>query len=137
MACRRNQAVTVETDRPRLEYHAAGSEADSFPGSFLLQYLEEKQHMRIEPGVEQMIQTASDSGLSLASVTALRKKGEDHVDVFRASLSAGPPARIPSLYMGLADEVHRVLVKLGNCSQEQKVFLRNFVASSKKTATAF
>lgn len=127
----------METGRPRVYYHAARSETDPFPEPSLLDPLDEDQQMNIRTVVDQMIQPASYNDLYPDLVTRLRNMIQEHIDIFRLSFSASPPAGLPPLKIALNDDSRPVLVKLRNNSQEQKEFLRDFVSDLVRNGMAY
>ena len=101
MTARLNRQINDDTrpaaDRPKVNFHAARTKEDPFPDPSLLDPIDEDQHDDIRKAVEDMQKTAKDNGLADAYESNIKGILRDHMDIFRTSFSARPPAKLPLL----------------------------------------
>ena len=114
-------------NRPRVHYHTARTEREPFPNPSLLDSLDEDQHEDVRRMVGDMVTKAKKNGMPSAAAENLDRIVRGSMDVFRNSLSSGPPAKIRSLKIELTADAKPVKVRLRNYSQEQREFLSKFV----------
>jgi len=115
------------TDRPKVHYHQARHAEDPFPDPSLLDPIDNDQHDDIRKAVENIQTTAKKNGLADIYESNLRGILHAHLDIFRTSFSAGPPAKLPPLKIELMPDAKPVKVRLRKYSQAQKEFMRKFV----------
>ena len=70
----------------------------------MLDPIDENQHDDIRKAVEDMQKTAKDNSLADAYASNLKGILRDHMDIFRTSFSAGPPAKLPPLKIELTPD---------------------------------
>lgn len=116
-------------DHPRANYYMAQTEEDPFPDPSLLDPLDSEQHDDVLGAVHDMIERSKSNGLPDQYHDRLEKMVYSHLDVFRTGLSSGPAAKLPPLQIALTPDAKPVKVRLRNYSQEQREFLRTFVAT--------
>ena len=95
-------------NRPRINYHAARIDQDPFPDPSLLDLIDSDQHEAIEDAVDSMIEKAKQSGMGYTHLKQLQAILAENIDIFRVSLSAGPPADIRPLKIELAPQAKPV-----------------------------
>lgn len=59
-----------------------------------------------------MLKCAGENGMHDSDMDSLSMTVSDHVNIFRALLSAGPPAKVPSLNSELTQDAWRTRVRL-------------------------
>ena len=99
-----NDDTIPAADRPKVSFHAVRIEEDPFPDPSLLEPIDEYQQDDIRKSVEDMQKTAKDNGLADAYESNLKSILRDHIDIFRASFSVGPPAKLPPLKIELTPD---------------------------------
>lgn len=113
--------------RPRANYYRQRHESDLFLDPSLLDPIDLDQHNDIQSSIDAMLEKAFESGLPTHAHALLKKTVTDYMDIFRTSLSSGPPAKLPPLKISLTTDAEPVRVRLRNYSQDQRKFLSNFV----------
>ena len=78
--------------------------------------------------IEDQIKETDGDGLAKQKQEDIRSLVNNNLSIFCAAFSAGPPAGIKPFKMDLAPHGRPVRVKLRNYSQEQRQFLKKFVA---------
>lgn len=120
-----NQSDVLHT---HVNYYKIWNEEDPFPDMNLLDPLDQDQREQILSTVQDMIQTAIHIGLSDEYMPSLKIITSPHVNIFRVSFSAGPPAKIPPLKIDLTPNNFPVRFRLRRYPQGQKHFLLSMVS---------
>ena len=115
------------SNRPKVNYNTARNEEDPFPDPSLLDPIDADQHEDICKAVDNLEKTAREKGLADVYESNLKGILRDHMDIFRTSFSAGPPAKLPPLKIELMPNAKPVRVRLRKYSQGQRDFLSDFV----------
>jgi len=76
-------------------------------------------------------------GLSAKQTEKLQGIVDSNMDIFRISLSSGPPATLPPLKIELLPDARPVKIRLRNYNSDQKEFLTNFVADLVRNGMAY
>lgn len=113
--------------RPKVNYVTARTEEHPFPDPSLLDPIDTDQHDDICKAIEDIKENANQNGLPAVYESNLKGILRDHMVIFRTSFSAGPPAKLPPLKIELTPEAKPVKVRLRKYSQEQKIFMHDFV----------
>lgn len=124
-----SKSSNAPPNRPRVHYNSARNEEEPFPDPSLLDPVDADQHEEIKSVAETMVESAKKNGLSDERHNELKKTVLDHMDIFRCSFSAGPPAKLPPLKIDLTADAKPVKVRLRNYSADQRRFLGVFVKS--------
>ena len=126
----------LPSDRLRVSFNTARTDEDLIPDPSILDLVDTEKRGEIRTAVETMNNTASDNGLPPEHNKVLEEHVGTHIDMFRTSFSAGPPARIKPLRIALTPDARPVKVRLRNYSQEQRGFFKNFVAKLVRNGVA-
>lgn len=129
MVARLNGIEGESSTRARVNYYAARREEHRFPDPSLLDPVDSGQHADISMAVEKMINISRANGLSENHAKELSTIVNEHLNIVRTSLSAGPPADFPPLKIELTPDAKPVHVRLRKYSKEQREFLDKFVDS--------
>lgn len=116
---------------PCLNYFKDHSDEKPFPDQALLDLMDSKQHSNVVYAVDQMLQSAVDSGLPNGQVKQLAHHAARPLACLPYSFSAGPPAKFESLKIELTPDARPVRVKLCNHSHAQREFLSEIVTQPK------
>lgn len=121
-----NHLIKPILDQPKVNYHTARQDFDPFPDPGLLDSIGSTQHDDNRNAVDDMVKTAIDNGLEDDDTMTLRQIVDDHINIFRTSLSSGPPAQVKTLKIQLTSDAPPVRVRLRKYSQDQRNFLAKF-----------
>eukprot|EP00178_Gracilaria_changii_P000257 TRINITY_DN1027_c0_g1_i1.p2 TRINITY_DN1027_c0_g1~~TRINITY_DN1027_c0_g1_i1.p2 ORF type:complete len:1106 (+),score=114.18 TRINITY_DN1027_c0_g1_i1:5972-9289(+) len=118
----------IDPARRRVVYDIVRQEADPFPDPALLDPIDADQHDDIREAAEMMVQMAIKNGMQTAQSRALHEIVHKHINIFRTSLSSGPPANVTPLKIALTPDARPTRVRLRKYSQDQRAFLQKFVS---------
>ena len=115
--------------RPTANYFEDRSAADEFPNPYLMDSINaESNRDAILVAIEDQIKETDANGLSKHKQEELRSLINNNLSILCTTLSAGPLADSKPLKIDLTPDCRPVRVKLRNYSQEQREFLKKFVA---------
>lgn len=106
-----------------VDYYEVRDETDPFPDASIIDSLHVDQKQDIEAGMEKMLRDAAGKSLPEDHAGKLEKMVRKNADIFRTSLSSGPPAKVEPLRIELSPDAKPTRVHLQNYSQEQRAFL--------------
>lgn len=115
--------MEIFENRTRVDYYRVKEEVDPFPDPSLLDPVDSDQSEDVETAVSKRLQDAFDNGFPEEKQQELTTIVKDRINVFRVSLSAGPPVNVPPLKIDLVADAKPVRVRLRNYSQDQRLFL--------------
>ena len=115
--------------RPTANYFENRSAADEFPNPYLMDSITaESNRDAVLTAIEDQIKETEANGLAKQKREELRSLINNNMSIFCTTFSGGPPADIKPLKIDLTPDSRPVRVKLRNYSQEQREFLKKFVA---------
>lgn len=122
MTARRNSVANSEIDverdekddRPHVDYFECRTVTDPFPDPSLLDPIDHEQRDEVVDAVGKLLEVARSNGMPQRDVGTLRDLVSDHIDIFRTSLSSGPPADFKPLRIDLREDSKPVRVRLRN-----------------------
>jgi RNase H-like domain found in reverse transcriptase/Reverse transcriptase (RNA-dependent DNA polymerase)/Integrase zinc binding domain len=81
----------------------------------------------VDEALEALVTNAAANGLPAEHIEEIRKLVHEFHDVWRISLAAGPPAKLPPMVIKLRPDATPVRCKLRRYPPEQRAFLASFV----------
>ena len=110
-------------------YFENRSAADEFPNPYLMNSMNAGSNRdAVFAAIEDQIKETDANGLSKQKQEELRSLIKNNLSIFCTTFTAGPPVDIKTLKIDLNPDCRPVRVKLRNYSQEQREFLKKFVA---------
>lgn len=103
-------STQLPTEHPRVIYDSARREEHPFPDPELLYRVYSDQQENICKAAESMIQTFGDNGMSAKHSKELGTIVQQHINIFRKSLSLRLLARVALLKITLSPDARRIRV---------------------------
>jgi hypothetical protein len=91
----------------------------------------------INEHIDNMLHAAGQNGLPAAQLLTLRALVYEFIDIWRVSLSDGPPSALPPLIIKLRPDAVPVRVKLRRYPPAQREFLKHFVDELVRSGLAY
>ena len=127
------KCTSANEHRPTSNYFENRSAAEEFPNLYVMDRIKaESDRDAVLAAIDDKIKKTDANFLSKQKQEELRSLIGNNLSIFCTTFSAGPRAEIKPLKIYLAPQSRPVLIKLRNYSQEQREFLKKFVAPSKK-----
>lgn len=85
---------------------------DTFPDPSMFDENDLDQEATVKQAVEQMLRVAKENGFLDSQYHELEKLVYSHINIFRTTISAGPPANVPTLKTNLHPKANPTIVNL-------------------------
>ena len=113
--------------RPHVNFNFSRQDDDPFEDSSLLDQVDSDQDSAIQQALDSIVAKAEDNGLPQEYKPQLERMLRSNTNIFRTSLSSGPPADVEPLRVELVHDAQPVKVRLRNYSPAQRQFLDKFM----------